>query len=77
MKYITYETLDGNERYVIFDKLMDHSSMAHKVIKGKILGAGFVGFNEGGPHCYGKSVTMKVPSRNEQDSQLIQRINEL
>ena len=76
MKYIAYENLDGNERFVIFDEITTHSDMAKYIRKKYVIGAGFVGFGEDGAHCYGESISMNIKSRGEKDSQLIQRLNE-
>jgi hypothetical protein len=79
MKYITYEDLDGGERYVIFDKITNHSDMAKYIRKSKVLGAGFVGFNfdDGTAYTYGKSDSMKVDSRGEEDSRIINDLNRI
>lgn len=78
MKYITFENISGDERYVIFDKITDHSKMARSLVGfGQALGAGFVGFDSDGAHCYGKSVSMGIESRGEKDSELINSLNRL
>lgn len=73
MKYITYKDFDGNQVFVIFDKITDHIGMSRCLPVDEVLGAGFVGFNNDGPYCYGESISMNVKSRKEKDSKIIKR----
>ena len=74
MKYITYKCFrDRVDKFVIFDKITNHSDMAKGLTAEEILGAGFVGFGDDGARCYGESVTLNMKSRGEKDSKIIQR----
>lgn len=77
LKYISY-SLYGSEYFVIFPMITDHDKMAENFEDPSttILGAGFVSFlkdddGEVYAHCYGKSVTMDVKSRQDTDSALL------
>lgn len=85
IKYITFET-DGLDKFVTFDDITNHSSM--KPNGAKILGGGFVraiiedvpyGTNgeysseETRYQCYGKSTTLGIESRYDEDSKILNR----
>ena len=76
MKYITYESIEYGSIFVIFDKITNHDDMASRLSYEKILGAGFVGFaDDVGACCYGKSVSLKIKSRGQEDNKIINRFN--
>jgi hypothetical protein len=78
MKYITFENISGDDRYVIFDTITDHKEMANNLVGlAQALGAGFVWFDDEGAHCYGVSASMQMDSRGEKDSDLINSLNRL
>ena len=74
MKYITYESIEFGPVFVIFDKITNHDDMASRLPYEKILGAGFVGFGDDGEaYCYGKSVSLKIESRGQEDNEIIKK----
>lgn len=75
MKYIIVD--DGMmEKPVIFDDATDHSQMASDLFgfKKDVVSAGFVSFSKDGLQCYGRSVSLNIKSRPEEDSKLINRM---
>ena len=75
MKYITYESIEVGNIFVIFDKITSHDDMASRLSYKKILGAGFVGFSLDGARCYGESVSLKIESRGQKDNEIVNRFN--
>lgn len=72
LKYITYEHFEGHQAFVIFDPITNHNDMSKDLRSIKFLGAGFVGFGDDRKaHCYGKSESMRIDSRGEKDSAVI------
>ena len=64
---------DGMCEYAdVFPSLLDHSMVARS-LPGKVISAGFVSFGEGGCSCYGRSVSLDLDSRGEEDSDLVMR----
>ena len=85
MKYIIFKGDWGLSRPVIFDSGLSHMEMVRNVIdplewetetelKHKILSAGFVILTDDGIQCYGRSETLDLGSREEQDSNMINRM---
>lgn len=71
MKYI----LNDNGTPYIFPDHIDHSYFRSMVCPGnEILGAGFVCISDNKYHCFGKSVSLKVESRNETDSDKLNQV---
>jgi hypothetical protein len=86
VKYIIYKDRHGFERAVIFDPMIQHSSMAMGLcVTDNVVGAGFV---SGRPlkesvdtvsgmcrdidyRAYGQSISLGVKSREPQDSEVI------
>lgn len=70
-KYIVYE-----DAAYIFPVFVDHSEFARRNMfdKNGIDGAGFVCHGINGPACYGKSVSLGVASREEEDTKCIQKL---
>jgi len=70
MKYIVTE-VDYCPIFMMFDPILEHAQMA----RGNVLGAGTVDLvPEDGKiaaYCYGKSVSLGVVSRGEEDSKII------
>jgi len=67
VKYIVVENvydypITANEVIFIFPSTITHSNMANR-FKSKIISAGFVDLEN--KHCYGKSVSLKIKSREE------------
>lgn len=75
MKYITYESFEFGNVFVIFDKATSHDDMASRLSCKEILGAGFVGFSLDGARCYGESVSLEIKSRGQKDNEIINRFN--
>lgn len=73
MKYIVFE----NKTFTVFHDVITHSHVAHGCREeGKPVGAGFVNFSveEGGEikaHCWGKSITLNLISRIEEDEKVL------
>lgn len=82
MKYIVIRE-GWLETAIIFDEMINHYEMAQKVLgpivcdpkilRQKIVGAGFVTLTSDGLMCYGRSVTMEITSRGEVDSDLLNK----
>ena len=68
-KYIISET----GLPMVFSELQTHADVARAVFGGnQIVGAGFVHVNSEGEYvCYGESVSLRVKSRNEEDSKIL------
>lgn len=79
MKYIIYSKNSGRDvdiiRPVIFDSLMQHSTMANvlELVRDEVLTAGFIELSGKGIRCYGKSISLKVESMGEEDAKLVQK----
>lgn len=58
---------------VVFSDLQQHSNVAYALFPGKnIIGAGFVSVAYNGYYeCYGESVSLKVQSRGDKDSDIL------
>jgi len=58
---------------VVFSELQQHSDVARVVFPGlKIIGAGFVSVTDDGSYeCYGESISLKVQSRGEKNSDIL------
>ena len=71
MKYIIFEG-NGLVHPVLFS---DHTTHSQVSIEGaKPVAAGFVWFDKvGWPHCYGKSDSLNLKSREETDATIINR----
>ncbi len=77
MKYVIVEEL-GIELPIIFNEILDHSSVARDR---KVVSAGHVKFGCGIDgsmvvSCYGKSVTLRTKSRGTIDEEIIKKTNE-
>lgn len=82
MKYIVIHE-DWLETAIIFDSQINHYEMVQKVLgpmvqdpkvlKEKVLSAGFVILTPEGLQCFGRSVTMEINSRGEKDTDLINK----
>ncbi len=73
MKYIVIMKGDGAEGPVIFSSLDQHADMALKLMgpNDTVIGAGFITYTKDGVQCWGSSVSLKIKSRPEQDSRII------
>ena len=75
-KYIRVKKLDGISNIILlFPKILDHSKYVRQLglQKDEIVSAGFVHLDisdMGNPKykCYGKSVSLNLPSKEEEDS---------
>jgi hypothetical protein len=86
MKYIAFQTLDGEEFVVIFPRSINHNDMAESIRNHKHtewggkwerpyrfvapVGAGFV---TNDLTAYGESITLGVESREEKDTEIIKQ----
>jgi hypothetical protein len=84
MKYIAFETIDGEEFVVLFSRKINHNDMAESIRHHKSTGFGtptsnpyrFVapvgaGFVDSDLTAYGESITLGVESRGDKDTALI------
>lgn len=72
LKYITYEHVDGTYRCLIGDKLTTHAELARHAGVFRILGAGETSMELN--NCYGRSVSLNVASREDDDLNLIRSL---
>lgn len=70
MKYIIIRTPDG-EAPVVFPRAFLHRYVAGLFAPMEVTAAGFVTMVEGRLRCYGKSAGLRLPSRPERDSALV------
>ena len=71
MKYIIANAGGYPEPYV-FSDTVNHADMARNVGAEIVLGAGFCGINPNREfECYGESVSLRVKSRGEYDSKIL------
>lgn len=72
MKYIIVETSSGCESAILFDEILFHDKVAGSQ---RVVSAGFCCLsNDGGeivPIAYGKSVSLGLASRPEEDAKII------
>jgi len=68
-KYIVFE-VHGSEVPVVFSDLFSHSDFSQI---GKPISAGFCQLGKDGFSCYGRSVTLKIDSRFEKDSSVLNK----
>jgi len=69
-KYIVDEL--GN--FMIFSDCVQHIDVAHLLMSAyhtSIIGAGFISLADGKVHCYGKSLSLGIPSRGAYDDDII------
>lgn len=55
---------------IVFSETMGHNEMA-AAVRGEVLGAGFCHINENQYTCHGESVSLKIKSRGEVDSNIL------
>ncbi len=71
MKYIVYKTNEG-EVPLIFPNSFCHKGICKSIGEDVIVSAGFIKQNQDGYlECYGKSVSLKLKSRERHDTILI------
>lgn len=68
---MTTKYIIGPHGPIIFDECYTHFEMAHGM---RITSAGFVYFNDGKFHCYGKSTSLGINSKPEEDSKVINKL---
>lgn len=69
-KYI----IDRKSTPVIFPETLNHAEVAHALNFSQVTGAGFVSVSHDGAYqCYGESVSLKVKSNGEADSEILNR----
>jgi len=75
MKYIIVDN-GMYETPVIFNEATDHSQMAADTFgfKKNVISAGFVSFSKDGLYCHGRSVSLDLDSRPEEDARIINRM---
>lgn len=74
LKYIIHN-IAGYEEPVIFGEAYQHVMMAKLLgISDNVVSAGFVQITNKGAQCYGESITLKVASRPEEDTTLVNRM---
>jgi hypothetical protein len=86
MKYIAFQTLDGEEFVVIFPRSINHNDMADSIRGHKHTGFGtpehapyrFItpvgaGFVTNDLTAYGESITLGVESREDKDTEIIKQ----
>jgi hypothetical protein len=77
MKYITYVNSEGADDIRLFSIMEQHKDISVEMgmvsdVPIVLLGAGFVTFNDDGSiECYGHSDSMKLDSRGEQDTKIL------
>ena len=71
MKYVIYQNCEG-EVPVFFPNYISHKRLCVAIEEDRIVSAGFVRMNSKGKlECYGRSVTLKLKSREKHDSILV------
>lgn len=74
MKYVVLD--DGlNDNIIVFPETIQHSSFA--MFSGTILSAGFISYTDGKWSCWGKSISLGLDSRPEEDSDIANRMLKL
>jgi hypothetical protein len=70
-KYILHTDLTP----IIFPETIGHVQMAQNMrwARADIVGAGFVQVRAGGYVCYGESISLRVKSRDDKDSEVLNR----
>jgi hypothetical protein len=73
MKYITYiDYMTTLPAFVIFPSIIKHDDMAKGLRFEQLLGAGFWSKDPYGKYvCHGESTSLKLKSRNEEDTELV------
>lgn len=76
-KYIIFEDHDGSPQFIIFPSIIDHNKMALQLRLSKEIGnlisAGFIIVVDNKMKCYGKSISLNISSRGEEDSEFINK----
>lgn len=68
LKYIVTENGD----FAIFTELSSHNEVA-RGLYGKPVGAGFAYIVNNKVTCFGRSVSLKIESRNDKDAEIIEQ----
>lgn len=72
MRIAKYIVWDGcGKQAVVFDDLINHSDMARALGMEKVLGAGFCYLDDGAFHSYGKSISLNIHSRGQDDDKIL------
>jgi hypothetical protein len=69
-KYIVTDL--GFSEPIVFGETLNHSDVA-RAIGGTVLGAGFCYIQDNKYVCYGKSTSLKMDSRGDEDSKVLNR----
>lgn len=79
-KYVRFETLDGNEDVIVLiPNDIQHSELVNALrAKDRVVSAGFVETSVSDNErfqvqCYGESLSLDIPSREEEDTRLLER----
>lgn len=75
MNQMKYIIVDNGlcEEVVIFAKTFQHVDIAGR-IGGRVVSAGFVTLLDGKMECYGKSISLDIPSREKIDTKVVNRM---
>ena len=71
MKYIVFKSADG-EAPVLFPHEFTHSWVAGELRPLQVVSAGFVEIKNGRLRCFGHSSSLRIASRGEADTALVQ-----
>ena len=72
MKYIIVD--DGYVIHpIVFSELIAHDEMARRVGNKEVLGAGFAYLDQDKFGCYGKSISLGVASRGDEDAKFLNK----
>jgi len=69
-KYIVTDL--GFPEPIVFSETLNHNDVA-RAIGGTVLGAGFCYIQDNKYVCYGKSTSLKMDSRGDEDSKVLNR----
>ncbi len=73
-KYVIFQTPDGEQAVIFPSETIFHDEMASHFSTFEVVSAGFVGIDQNGKiKCSGKSTSLDVGSRGEDDEIIIQR----
>jgi len=72
MKYIVLQSVK-DETPVLFPHEFMHSWVAGQLAPLEVVSAGFVEMTDGIVRCYGTSSSLRISSRGDMDSELVQR----
>jgi len=74
MKYVTFKKVTGRTYIVMFSEAMSHQEVCARLSVGHYdtaVSAGFVRESADGLYCMGESVSLKMKSREDEDTNLL------